>query len=73
LIEIVKAPVQKIEITAAGIRRADHATPFHPQKLPLTSPTSGGRSVYIVHSRTKATELLIYEVKRCNVMDEQKE
>jgi hypothetical protein len=29
----------------------------HLQKLALTSPTSGGRSVGIVHSRTKATEL----------------
>jgi hypothetical protein len=28
----------------------------YPQKLALTSPTSGGRSVSIVRSRTKATE-----------------
>jgi hypothetical protein len=27
--------------------------------LASTSPTSGGRSVGIVHSRTKATELLL--------------
>jgi hypothetical protein len=31
-------------------------TPLDPQKLALTSPTGGGRSVGIVHSRTKATE-----------------
>jgi hypothetical protein len=31
--------------------------PLYPQKLALTSPTSGGRSVSIVRSRTKATEL----------------
>jgi len=31
-------------------------TPLYPQKLALTSPTGGGRSVGIVHSRTKATE-----------------
>jgi hypothetical protein len=31
----------------------------HPQKLVLTSPTSVGRSVGIVRSRTKATELLV--------------
>jgi len=31
-------------------------TPFYPQKLALTSPTGGGRSVGIVRSRTKATE-----------------
>jgi hypothetical protein len=45
---------------AAGIRRTDHATPLYPQKLALISPTSGGRSVGIVRSRTKATELYIY-------------
>jgi hypothetical protein len=42
---------------AIGIRRADQATPLHPQKLALTSPTSGGSSVGIVRSWTKATEL----------------
>jgi len=31
-------------------------TPLYPQKLALTSPTGGGRSVGIVSSRTKATE-----------------
>jgi hypothetical protein len=29
---------------------------LYPQKLALTSPTSGGRSVSIVRLRTKATE-----------------
>jgi len=47
-----------------GTRCADHVTPFYPQKLALTSPTGGGRSVGIVRVRTKATELYIY----CNVM-----
>ena len=41
---------------AVGIRCADHVTPLYPQKLALTSPTGGGRSVGIVRSRTKATE-----------------
>ena len=41
-----------------GIRCADHVTPLYPQKLALTSPTGGGRSVGIVRSRTKATELV---------------
>jgi hypothetical protein len=41
-----------------GINRADKTTPFYPQKLVLTSPTSGDRSVGIVLSRTKATDLL---------------
>jgi hypothetical protein len=42
-----------------GIRRADHATPLYPQKLALTSLTSGGHSVGIVRSMTKAKELVI--------------
>jgi hypothetical protein len=33
----VAAPVKKTEITAVGIRHADHVTPY-PQKLALTSP-----------------------------------
>ena len=40
-----------------GIRCADHVTPLYSQKLALTSPTGGGRSVGIVRSRTKATEV----------------
>ena len=44
-----------------GIRCADYVTPLYPQKLALTSPTGGGRSVGIVRSRTKATEFsLVY-------------
>jgi len=35
-------------------------TPLYPQKLALTSPTGGGRSVGIVRSQTKATEFLLY-------------
>jgi len=31
-------------------------TPLYPQKLALTSPTGGGRSVGVVRSWTKATE-----------------
>ena len=41
---------------AVGTRCADHVTPLYPQKLALTSPAGGGRSVGIVRSRTKATE-----------------
>ena len=37
-------------------RCADHVTPLYPQKLALTSPTGGGRSVGTVRVRTKATE-----------------
>ena len=45
-------------LTAVGTRCADHVTPLYPQRLALTSPTGGGRSVGIVRVRTKATELL---------------
>jgi len=35
-------------------------TPLYPQKLALTSPTGGGRSVGIVRVRTKATEFCLF-------------
>jgi hypothetical protein len=35
---------------------------LYPQKRALTSPTSGCRSLGIVRSRTKATELFIFEI-----------
>jgi hypothetical protein len=44
-----------------GCRGSAALTMRHPQKLELTSPTSGGFSVGMVRSRTKATEL----VNRC--------
>ena len=39
-----------------GTRCADQVTPLYPQKLALTSPTGGGRSVDIDRVRTKSTE-----------------
>jgi hypothetical protein len=54
--EKVAAPVYKTENTAVGIRHADYETSLYPQKLALTSPTNGGRSVSIIRSRTQATE-----------------
>ena len=45
-----------------GIRCADHVTLLYPQNLALTSPTGGDRSVGIVRSRTKATEVVKFEV-----------
>ena len=47
---------EKQRLTAVGILCADHVTTLYPQKLALTSPTGGGRSVGIVRSRTKVTE-----------------
>ena len=55
-----------------GIRCADHVTPLYPQKLALTSPTGGGRSVGIVRSRTKAMEVsfsLVSYHSLCNSSD----
>jgi hypothetical protein len=54
----VAAPVQISEITALETRHADHETPIYPQKLALTSPTSGGRPVGIVCLQTEATEFV---------------
>ena len=50
-----------------GIRCADHVTPLYPQKLALISPTGGGRSVGIVRSRTKATELCAHPQEKITV------
>jgi len=38
-------------------------TPLYPQKLALTSPTGGSRSVGIVRVRTKATEFSLVRSK----------
>jgi hypothetical protein len=56
--------------SGSGLENRDHGRgdPLHwscntlyPQKLALTSPTSGGRSVSIVPSRTKAVEFFTIE------------
>jgi hypothetical protein len=54
----VAAPVKKTENTVEGIRHADHVAPLYHQKLAITSPTSGGRSVGIVRSRTQTMEFV---------------
>jgi hypothetical protein len=46
--------VWKSRLTAVGTHCADHATSLYPQKLALTSPISGGRTVGIVHLWTKS-------------------
>jgi hypothetical protein len=53
----VAAPVYKTENTEVGIRHADHVAPSIRKKLAITWPTSGGRSVGIVRSRTQTMEL----------------
>jgi hypothetical protein len=52
----VAALVQKIENTDVEIRDTDHVAPSISKKLAITSPTSDGRSVGIVRSRTQALE-----------------
>jgi hypothetical protein len=56
----VAAPVYKTENTAVGTRHADHVAPFIRKKLAITSPTSGGRSVGIVRSRTQTMEFSFF-------------
>jgi hypothetical protein len=41
---------------AGGIRHADHVAPSIRNKLAIASPTSGGRSVGIVRSRTQTMQ-----------------
>jgi hypothetical protein len=48
------------EITAVGILSRRPRGTHCPQQLALTSPTSDGCSVGIVHSRTHATEFSFY-------------
>jgi hypothetical protein len=52
----------EVDIFHVGIRHADHVATLYPQKLALTSPTSGGRSVGIVHSQTQATEFSLVDI-----------
>ena len=62
---------RKQRLTAVGTRCADHVTPLYSQKLAITSPTGGGRSVGVVRVRTKATEfsLVLVGVCMCGFFD----
>jgi hypothetical protein len=62
----VAAPVYKTENTAVGTRHADHVAPSIRQKLAITSPTSGCRSVGIVRSRTQTMDFFFMFVKQVN-------
>jgi hypothetical protein len=46
--------LEKTKLTVVRTRCADHAIPIYPQKLALTSSTSGGSSIGIVRLRTKS-------------------
>jgi hypothetical protein len=54
--EVAAPGLENRDVTAVGIRYTNHVTPLYPQKLALTSPNGGSRSVGIVRSRTKTTE-----------------
>jgi hypothetical protein len=54
--EKIAVPVYKTEISDRGNPLRWSRDTLYPQKLALTSPTSGVRSFGIVRSRTKATE-----------------
>jgi hypothetical protein len=61
----VTALVYKTENTAVRIRHAHHVVPSIRKKLEITSPTSGGRSVGIVRSRTQTMEFsLVFIIVR---------
>jgi hypothetical protein len=57
----------EIRVYGLGNRHADHVAPSIRNNLALTSLTSGGRSVDIVHLQTEATEffnfILLYFTK----------
>jgi hypothetical protein len=56
----VTATVYKTENTDVEIRHADHVAPSISKQFAITSPTSGGRSVGIVRSRTQTMEFRFF-------------
>jgi hypothetical protein len=58
--EKVAAPVKKTELTAGGDPLRWPRDTLYPQKLELTSPTSGGRSVGIFRLRNKRPRNLVF-------------
>jgi hypothetical protein len=56
----VAALVYKTKNKAVGIRHADHVAHSIRKMLVITSPTSGGRSVGIVRSRTQTMEFFFF-------------
>jgi hypothetical protein len=68
----VAAPIYKTENTAIGIRHADRVAPSIRKKLVIASPTSGGRSVGVVLSRTQAMEFSLVLVSDIRIMSQGK-
>jgi hypothetical protein len=64
----VAAAVYKTEINDRGNPLCWARDSLYPQKLALTSPTSGGRSVGIFRSRTKATEFSFRPIRSTKIM-----
>jgi hypothetical protein len=60
----IVGPVNKTEISVRGNSLRSPRNTLYPQRLTLTSPTSGGCSVVIVRLRTTATEFNIVGFKR---------
>jgi hypothetical protein len=58
--EKVAAPVQKTEINGRANSLRWPRNTLSPQKLALTSPTSGGSSIGIVRLRTKSKEFSFF-------------
>jgi hypothetical protein len=56
----VAAPVYETENTAVGIVTLTTWHPLSAKKLAITSPTSGGRSVGVVRSRTQTMEFSFF-------------
>jgi hypothetical protein len=57
--------------TAVGNRHADHVAPSNRKNLAITSPTSDGRSVGIVRSRTQTMQfffVFLWAISRCVIV-----
>jgi hypothetical protein len=67
----VKSGLENRDYGRRGSAALTMRHPLYPQKLALTSPTSGGRSVGIVRSRTKDTKLFSYNGKCPPVLSNQ--
>jgi hypothetical protein len=56
----VAAPVYKTEINGRGKSSRCPRNTLYPQRLALSSPTSGCRSIGVFRLRTKVTEFVVF-------------